>query len=135
MGNKIIEKTIEIKAPINKVWSVFTDSDVTKQMGGYYDTDWKAGSSFGFKKADGNRLTNGILIEFQPERLIKHSLFESNSETIMAIITYELQKKDGYTLLTGKEELAQPLDKETFEDASAGWELALKGVKELAEKI
>lgn len=135
MENKIIEATIEINAPLHKVWSVFTNPNITKQMGGYYDTDWKIGSSFGFKKADGNRLTNGTLLDFQAERLIKHNLFEPNSETIMAVITYEFSEKDGITILKGKEELTQPLDKVTFDDASAGWKSALDFVKQIAEAL
>ena len=135
MENKIIEATIEINAPLHKVWSVFTNPDITKQMGGYYDTDWKVGSSFGFKKADGNRLTNGTLLDFQPKHLIKHNLFEPNGETIMAVISYEFQEKDGVTLLTGKEELTQPLNKTAFEDASAGWTSALNFVKQIAEAL
>lgn len=135
MENKIIEANIEINAPLNKVWSVFTDPDITKQMGGYYDTDWKTGSSFGFRKADGNRLTNGILLEFQQEQLIKHSLFEPDSESVMVVITYHFQQKDGATLLTGKEELTQPLDKATYDDALAGWKAALDLVKMIAEKL
>lgn len=134
MENKVIEATIEINAPLNKVWSVFTNPGITKQMDGYYDTDWKVGSSFGFKKADGNRLTNGTLLDFKPERLIKHSLFEPNSETIMAVLTYEFSEKDGITLLKGKEELSQPLlDKATFDDATTGWKSALDLVKQIAE--
>lgn len=135
MENKIIEETIEINAPLNKVWNVFTNPEITKLMGGYYDTDWKIGSSFGFKKADGNRLTNGTLLDFQPERLIKHNLFEPNSETVMAILTYEFRKKNGITLLTGKEELTQPLDKASFNDATAGWKSALDLVKQIAETL
>lgn len=135
MENKIIEATIGINAPLHKVWSVFTNPDITQQMGGYYDTDWKVGSSFGFKKANGNRLTNGTLLNFQPERLIKHNLFEPNSETVMSVLTYEFQEKDGVTLLTGKEELSQPLDKTSFDNASAGWKSALDLVKQIAEAL
>lgn len=135
MDNKIIEVEIEIKAPLNKVWSVFTNPEITKQMGGYYDTDWKIGSSFGFKKVDGSRLTNGTLLGFKPGQLIMHNLFERNSETVMAIITYAFQEKNGLTLLTGKEELTQPLDKTTFDDASAGWASALNLVKQIAETL
>lgn len=133
MENKVIEKTIEINAPLNNVWRVFTDPDVTQQMGGYYDTDWKVGSPFGFRKTDGSRLTNGVLLSFQPQRLIKHSLFEPDGETVMAIITYEFWEKDGYAQLTGKEEMIQSLDKSAFDDVTEGWESALKAVKELAE--
>src|SRR5690606_11716195 len=104
-------------------------------MGGYYDTDWKVGSSFSFKNTDGNRLTNGTLLNLQPKRLIKHNLFEPNGETIMAVISYEFQEKDGVTLLTGKEELTQPLNKTAFEDASAGWTSALNFVKQIAEAL
>ncbi|MBX2924371.1 MAG: SRPBCC domain-containing protein [Chitinophagaceae bacterium] len=135
MENSIIEATIEINAPLNKVWSVFTNPDMTKQMGGYYDTDWKIGSSFSFRKADGDRLTNGTLLDFQPMHLIKHDLFEPNSEIVMAVLTYEFHEKDGITLLTGKEELSQPLDKATFDDASAGWASALNTVKQIAEAL
>jgi uncharacterized protein YndB with AHSA1/START domain len=89
MENKIIEVSIEINAPLNNVWRVFTIKEITKRMGGYYDTDWKVGSSFGFKKADGTGQTNGILLDFQPERIIKHSLIEPDGETVIAILTYD----------------------------------------------
>lgn len=135
MENKIIETTIEINAPLHKVWSVFTNPEITKQMGGYYDTDWKIGSSFGFKKMDGNRLTNGTVLDFQQEQLIKHNLFEPNSEAVMAVLTYEFREKNGITLLTGKEELTQPLHKASFEDAMAGWKSALSLVKKIAETL
>lgn len=135
MENRIIEKTIEIKAPISKVWSVFTNPDITRQMGGYYDTDWEVGSSFGFRKSGGNKLTNGVLLEFQSEHMIKHSLYEPNSDTVMAILTYVFQEKDGYTVLIGMEEFIQPLDSATYTDASAGWESALDLVKQISEAL
>ena len=131
--NKIIEVTIEIKAKLNKVWDVFTNPETTKQMGGYYDTEWEIGCSFRFKKTDGDRLTDGVLLEFQPGQLIKHNLYEPHSETVMAIVTYKFQEMDDYTLLTGKEELLQPLNNTSFDDASEGWKSALNLVKQLAE--
>ncbi|WP_118974965.1 SRPBCC family protein [Taibaiella koreensis] len=133
MENKIIVVSIEINAPLDKVWSVFTNPDVTKQMGGYYDTDWKAGSPFAFKKTDGSKLTSGVLLAFEPGRLIKHSLFEPGSEAVMAVLTYEFHEKGDFTLLTGKEELSQPLDQAGFDDALAGWRAALESVKRIAE--
>lgn len=135
MEHIVIETTIKINAPLNKVWSVFTTPDITQQMGGYYDTDWKIGHSFGFRKAGGNQLTNGILLDFQPKRLIRHSLFEPGTETIMAVLTYEFLEKGEITLLTGKEELTHPLDKAPFDDACAGWAAALDAVKQIAEAL
>lgn len=81
MQNNVIEKTIEINAPLDQVWRVFTDPDVTRQMGGYYETGWKMGSTFGWKGQDGNLHTKGILLDFLPRRLIKHSLFEPDGQT------------------------------------------------------
>lgn len=112
---------------------MFTNPGLTRQMGGYYDTDWKIGSSFGFRKTGGDRLINGILLEFETERLIQHSLYGPDSEAAMAILTYEFLEKDGVTVLTGKEELMHPLDEDAFEDASVGWESALRSLKEIAE--
>ncbi|MBZ4188120.1 SRPBCC family protein [Niabella beijingensis] len=135
MENTVIEKTVIINAPVSKVWNVFTDPAVTKQMGGYYDTDWKPGSSFGFRNMQGNKVTNGELLEFEPGRLIKHDLRESDNETILSVITYEFREEDGATILTGKEVMKHPLEQTAFDDAEAGWEFALKAVKDLAEKL
>jgi hypothetical protein len=47
MPKLFVEKSIEINAPASKVWRIFTDPVLTRQMGGEYVSDWKAGSSFG----------------------------------------------------------------------------------------
>jgi uncharacterized protein YndB with AHSA1/START domain len=36
MSRSVIEKKIEISAPPDKVWRVFTDPAITKQLGGEY---------------------------------------------------------------------------------------------------
>ncbi|MGK9120028.1 SRPBCC family protein [Olivibacter jilunii] len=135
MNDNLIELHVRINVPIKNVWRVFTDREITKKMGGYYDTNWEIGSSFGFKKIGGDSLTNGVLMELAPYRLIKHSLFYPNSERLMAVITYEFHDKEHVTILAGKEELTESLDKESYKDAVAGWEFALKQVKEIAESI
>lgn len=133
MENRIIERVVEIAAPIKKVWSVFIDPDITQRMGGYYDTTWKVGGSFGFKKVDGTGLTNGVLLALEPQRLIKHSLFLPTSDKMIATITYHFEVKDRFTLLKGEEVLVEPLGKGDFDDACAGWEFALNQVKKIAE--
>src|SRR5688572_13701194 len=90
MENRIIEKTIEINAAPAKVWRVFTDPAVTKQMGGEYVTDWKAGSTFGWKGRDGKMHTSGIILDLEPEKLLKHNLSDMNDPgTLLSTITYE----------------------------------------------
>lgn len=104
MENQVIQRSITINAPLKKVWDIFTVPEITKQMGGYYRTSWEPGSSFGFAKADGTPMTNGVLLAFEPMQLLKHSLYESDSEKVMAYITYTFQESAGQTILNGQEE-------------------------------
>src|SRR5688500_210394 len=108
MSHQIIKTTLEINSPISRVWSIFTNPNVTKNLGGYYACDWKIGSSFCFLINDNVRLTNGILLAYEELQLIKHSLFEPKSEKVSAIITYNFQEGNGCTILTGTEELVVP---------------------------
>jgi uncharacterized protein YndB with AHSA1/START domain len=49
MPNDFVETSIEINAPVSKVWRVLTDLNLTRQMGGEYVSEWRVGSSFGWK--------------------------------------------------------------------------------------
>jgi len=133
MSTTVLEKTIEINAPVSKVWRVFTDPVLTRHMGGEYVSDWKVGSSFGWKGPDGKMLTNGRIIEIIPEQLLQHELFNSVG-SIHSVITYEFVGKDQATALQAREEFAAPITEEEYADAMDGWEAALLAVKETAEK-
>jgi uncharacterized protein YndB with AHSA1/START domain len=88
MQNHVINKSINIKASLKKVWRVFTDPVLTKQMGGYYETDWKPGSAIGWKGLDGKLYTKGIILEFGPEKLIKHSLLDMKDNRLLYSTSY-----------------------------------------------
>ena len=77
MSKYFIEKTIEINAPVSKVWRVFTDPALTTHLGGEYVSDWKVGSSFGWKGADGKMVTNGTIMKIMPEKLLQHNILNS----------------------------------------------------------
>ncbi|WP_162946577.1 SRPBCC family protein [Chitinophaga barathri] len=131
-----IEKTIEINTAPAKVWRVFTDPAVTKEMGGEYVSGWEPGSSFGWKGPDGNMYSNGVILELIPEQLLKHSLLEvQDPEILLSVITYQLIPHQDATLLAAKEELNYEVTEEQLRDAIEGWEIALRAVKDLAEKI
>jgi uncharacterized protein YndB with AHSA1/START domain len=134
MTKLFVDKTIEIHAPASKVWRVFTDPDLTRQMGGEYVSDWKVGSSFGFKGLDGKMLTNGTILKIEPEKLLQHKLFNSIS-SIDSVITYELQEHNGDTTLYSREEFTSPVSDKEYADIVEGWNAALLAVKELAENI
>lgn len=132
----IIERSIHINASPANVWRVFTDAAITRQMGGEYVTDWKTGSSFGWKGADGKMYTQGSVIQVESAKLLRHNLFDpADGHSIISVITYQLQDNKGSTTLIAQEELAHDLSENEYEDAVAGWNAALQAVKGLAEAI
>jgi uncharacterized protein YndB with AHSA1/START domain len=133
MPNQFVESSIEINAPVSKVWRVFTDPILTREMGGEYVSDWKVGSSFGWKGPEGEMLTNGSIVEIAPEKLLQHNLFGADGSTL-SVITYEFSEKDGHTTIRAREDFSHSIDEAAYFDAIAGWEAALHAVKEIAEK-
>ena len=135
--SRAIEKTIEVNATPEKLWRVFTDPLITRQMGGEYVTDWKVGSSFRWKGLDGNLYTNGKILQLEPAKILQHNLFNPDEEEkVLSVITYKLDgNEDATTTLYAKEELAVEMTDEEFEQASESWGFALKLVKEKAESL
>lgn len=134
MSKYFIEKSIEINAPVSKVWRVFTDPTLTRQMGGEYVSDWKVGSSFGWRTLDGNMVTNGTIMKIMPEELLQHSLMNSVGST-NSIITYEFNEKKDVTTVLAQEDFTNPIPDEEYSDAADGWDTALRALKDTAESI
>ncbi|WAC13594.1 SRPBCC family protein [Dyadobacter pollutisoli] len=136
MLHRIIDKKLEINALPGQVWKVFTDCEITRQMGGEYVTDWNAGNAFGWKGNDGNMYTNGKILKVVPEKLLRHSLFNGEKPPKeISIITYEFLECGGKTLLAAREEIHHAMTDKQYEEASQGWDYALNAVKDLAEKL
>jgi uncharacterized protein YndB with AHSA1/START domain len=136
MDKQIIERSIEINSPVKNAWRVFTDPDVTKQMGGEYVTDWKVGSSFGWRGLNGKMITAGKMLQIESEKLIQHELHDMNDKSkLLSVITYEFHHNGNRTVLKAKEELNNEMTADELKDATAGWDAALGAVKEIAEKL
>jgi uncharacterized protein YndB with AHSA1/START domain len=133
MSESFIEKTIEISAPVSKVWTVFTDPVLTRRMGGEYVSDWNVGSSFQWKGPDGTIMTNGSIVDVVPERRLKHTLLNSVG-SINSVITYEFEEENDITMLRAREDFTQAISENDYADAAEGWDAALLAVKETAEK-
>lgn len=133
MSKLFVESSIEINAPASKVWQVFADPAITRQIGGEYVSDWKVGSSFGWKGLDGRMVTNGTILKIEPEKLLQHNLLNSVG-SVNSIITYEFSEKNGVTTLYAQEDFTQPVTDKEYVDAVEGWDAALLSVKETAEK-
>src|SRR5687768_8259141 len=135
MIHRIVEKSIEINAKPDIVWQVFTNARLTRQMGGEYVTDWKAGSTFGWKGLDGRMYTNGKILAVQPGKMIRHNLLdECNSKEQTAVITYQFHEKQGSTLLQAREEIMYAVTEKQYREASQGWDAALEAVRKIAEE-
>lgn len=137
MPNDFVETSIETNAPVSKVWRVFTDPNLTRRMGGEYVSDWKVGSSFGWKGLDGQMLTNGSILKIEPEKILQHNLFGSESpstKSILSVITYEFNERNGLTTIRAREDFSRPINDEEYATTMEGWEAALQSVKEIAEK-
>lgn len=135
MPHRFIEKSIDINAPISKVWRVFTDPVLTRQMGGEYVSEWKAGSSFSWKGLDGQTLTRGEILTIEPEKILQHKLLSTDgSSSVISVITYKFDEENGRTTIVAREEFSNPVGDEEYLGAIEGWEAALHSVKEIAEK-
>jgi uncharacterized protein YndB with AHSA1/START domain len=133
MTNSFIQKSIEIQAPVSKVWRVFRDPTLTRQIGGEYISEWRVGSSFSWKALDGNILTHGKIMKIEPEKFLQHTLLNSVGMT-NSVITYEFDEKDGVTLLRAREDFTNPITDKEYGDAEEGWDAALQAVKKTAER-
>lgn len=133
MSKSFIEKSIEINAPVSKVWRVFTDPVLTRQMGGEYVSDWSVGSSFGWRGLDGKLLTNGTILKIEPEKLLQHTLLNSVGST-GSIITYELAEKNNVTTLHAREDFTSSITNEEYEDSAEGWDVALHTLRDTVER-
>lgn len=137
MSIDFVESSIEINVPVSRVWRVFTDPVLTRQMGGEYVSEWKVGSSFSWKALNGQILTNGSILKIEPEKLLQHNLFDSDAlsrDSIISVITYEFHEQNGRTTILTREDFSRPINDEESAAALEGWDAALNSVKEIAEK-
>jgi len=135
LPNTLIVKSITISTSAHEVWRVFTEPKVTMLMGGHYVSSWKKGESLQWKGDDGKLYSYGIILELEPDQLLKHSLYDMKTkERITSTITYRFEDMGKYTILHAEEELAFDMRDDQFEEALEGWDMALDTVKEIAER-
>ncbi|NRF37228.1 SRPBCC domain-containing protein [Pedobacter foliorum] len=132
----IIEQSVYINASPEKVWRVFIEPEITRQMGGEYVSDWKADSFIGWKGNNGALYTHGKILDIRTEELLKHQLFDGKeAKAVLSIITYTLENNEGNTVLKGVEELSKPLGENERRGVVSAWESALNAVKRIAENL
>jgi uncharacterized protein YndB with AHSA1/START domain len=137
-----IEKTIEIDAPIEKVYEVLVNPQYTRawgnafSAGAYVESDWKPGSEVVWKDKDGNVGAKGLVVENEPMRRITVAFYDDVNEKPPA---QPGQYKEVYSVQTSRHQSRLEIVASGLPDSdvvihSPLWDKALLMIKELAEK-
>ena len=148
MPKLFVDKSIEINAPIARVWEVLTERDFTAEWapefsGGspfHIESEWKINSPVLWKDSQEKTIVEGNVTALEPRKLLRFTVFDVRSEKPSIHkedgITYQLSEKDGKTrlhILQG--DFSAMSNGEKYRDMSAEvWERVLPKVKELAER-
>jgi uncharacterized protein YndB with AHSA1/START domain len=133
--------SVDINAPIEKVWFALTNKEMIKQYfwGTQIDTDWKKGSPVSFTGTwEGTTYVDkGLILEIETEKIFKHSYWSSfwgtdASPEDFSIITYELCPNGSRTTLSVTQEGFK--DEQSREHSVGNWKGILDNIKRLVEQ-
>ena len=141
MEELAIKKSITIDAATSKVWYALTDPEMIKKylFGTNTISDWKVGSPIIFTgEWEGKTYEDkGTILKLEKEKVFQYTYWSSFSgkpdvpENYL-IVTFELQEKNGKTILNLKNENFK--DKSELEHSSSNWDNVLKGIKKVTEE-
>jgi uncharacterized protein YndB with AHSA1/START domain len=148
MSKLFVDKSIEIDAPVSKVWEVLTARRYTSTWAPEFsggspfliESDWKPGSPVFWKDSEGKTIVEGNVTTLEPEKLLRFTVFDVRSQRPPVKeedgITYELSEKDDKTILHVLQgDFSVMPEGEKYRDMSAEvWARVLPKVKELAER-
>jgi uncharacterized protein YndB with AHSA1/START domain len=147
MPKLFVDTSIEINAPIARVWEVLTDSGYTAEWasefnGGspfHIESDWKLNSPVSWKGLDGKTIVEGNVSALEPGKLLRFTVFDVRSQRPSVTeedgITYQLSEEDGKTMLHVLQgDFSAMPEGEKYRDMSAEiWDRVLPKVKKRAE--
>jgi uncharacterized protein YndB with AHSA1/START domain len=138
MKEYIVKKKIAIRAEPEAVWDALTNPKKTKK---YFfkcevHSNWKPGSPITFKRTFlffFEYELKGKIIEAQPSKLLKYTLKNSKSSG-ESIVTDTLSYEKGITTVSITDDVGQEEGAEKrYKRSVKGWDMVLKGLKEVAE--
>lgn len=139
----VVRRTIEIKAPAERIWEILTDPGHTVKymFGCEVVSDWTIGSPLIWKGAvDGVVYVKGNLLALEKEKLLSFTVFDPNAgiedvPSNYTAVTIELTPANGSTTLNVTQgDFTGVVDGQNrFLSAEAGWDSVLPRIKELAE--
>lgn len=145
----IVQNSITIHAPAAKVWDALVNPAQTKRymFGCETVSDWKPGSSLLWQGVyEGKEIVfvKGHIVDIRPPLFLSYTVIDPNSTTIPDIpenyltVTYQLEEKNGDTLLTvsqgdfSKVAEGEKRYAETY-NGGEGWNPILVQIKALLE--
>jgi len=148
MEKLIVQNSILINAPLDKVWDALVSPEQTKKymFGCETVSDWKIGSPLLWKGTyEGKEMVfvKGIILDIQPNKLLKYTVIDPNSsmpdipENYLNV-TYTLSEKEGQVNLTvvqdGFEGAAEGEKRyKDVENNGEGWNPLLVEIKKVVE--
>jgi len=136
-----IEIQIEINAATEKIWDALTNPEIIKQylFGTEVISDWTVGAEIVFQGEyeDSQYKDKGTIKVFDVEKRFQYTYLSSFSglEDIPEnyhLITYDLDDKNGITMLTIVQENIQ--SQEARDHSEKNWEMVLNKIKEIVEE-
>lgn len=134
--------TIDIEAPVSKVWEALVTPPLIKQYlhGTDVETDWKPGSPISFHgEWKGKSYEDkGTIIKVDPNQLIQYSFWSSlagkpDDPSNYIVVTYRLEDRHDQTRLTIS--ASDPnADEKTRDHMAQNWDMVLKSLKEMLER-
>ena len=139
---KLISKvSVNINAPVSKVWQALVDPALIKQylFATEAESDWKKGSSIIYNGVwQGKPYTDkGIIVEIIPEKLLHTTYYsplsgkEDKPENYNNVIT-ELKPGNDFTTVTISQDNIK--DEAELKHMEQNWGTVLNGMKKLLEK-
>ena len=136
-----IEKTIDLKAPVSRVWKALTDPEQIRQylFGTNAKSDWKVGSPITYSgEWEGKQYEDkGTIIEIRPNEYLHTTYFShmSGREDIpenYANVLYRIIPSGNDTILTIVQD--NNADERSRDHSEGNWNMVLGNLKELVEK-
>ena len=140
MENLTAHSSIDIDAPVDKVWEALIKPEKIKKymFGTDVVSDWKEGSKIIWKgEWNGKKYEDkGVILDLKPEKLLRYSHFSPlaghpDKEENYHTVTVELKAQGEGT----KVSLSQDKNRteEEMEHSEKNWQMMLEGLKKLLE--
>lgn len=138
----VIQKSVDVKLPVQKLWDFLVNSSNTNQWatafgeGVYIETSWQEGDEVLWKDKDGNVGAKGVIkVKKSPHDLIVQFYDDINSKAGDPLGEYvEAYHIDGDDQSSKLSITSGPLSLKYIATHTPLWEAAVKKIKEVAEK-